>query len=99
MTIAETSLALLGYRASDKVTGYSGVITSISFDLYGCVQGALTPPAPTDGKPLEFGQWFDIHRLELEPMVPPVMPLPDFNAYGATPGTFSHGASPKSAPR
>lgn len=28
---------LLGLKAEDKVTGFKGVITTLSFDLYGCV--------------------------------------------------------------
>lgn len=56
---------LLGYRVRDKVTGFEGVVTSIGFDLYGCVQAVVTPPAK-DGKQ-EDSRWYDTHRLSIEP--------------------------------
>ena len=34
---------LLGHRAVDKITGFKGVIDSISFDLYGCIQACVRP--------------------------------------------------------
>lgn len=43
-------LALLGLKVQDKVTGFKGVISSISFDLYGCVQAAITPSVNAEGK-------------------------------------------------
>ena len=39
----EQHFKLLGMKVKDKVTGYSGVVTSLSFDLYGCVQAVITP--------------------------------------------------------
>jgi hypothetical protein len=57
-------LALLGYRVRDKVTGFEGVVTSVSFALYGCVQAIVTPAAKEDKLP--DSQWFDISRLELK---------------------------------
>ena len=32
---------LLGYKVKDSVTGFTGVVTSISFELYGCVQALV----------------------------------------------------------
>ena len=40
----------LGYRAKDKVTGFTGVISSISFYLYGCIQAIIAPGIDKDGK-------------------------------------------------
>jgi len=57
-------LELLGMKAKDCVTGAEGVITSISFDLYGCIQAVVTPGANADGK-LESGRWFDVQRLKV----------------------------------
>ena len=54
----------LGFKAKDKVTGYKGVVSSVSFDLYGCIQVVLTPPCGKDGKQ-EDGRWFDIQRIEV----------------------------------
>ncbi len=55
---------LLGYRVRDKVTGFEGVVTSIGFDLYGCVQAVVTP-ASKDGKQ-EDSRWYDTHRLAIQ---------------------------------
>ena len=65
---------LLGYVVRDVVTGTKGVVTSISFDLSGCVQGLVA--LKTENK-LDESRWFDIKRLErLE--AEPVMPVPVF---------------------
>jgi hypothetical protein len=57
-------IELLGFRATDKITGFCGVIDSICFDLYGCVQASLRPPIDKNGKlPEPF--WFDVTRLEI----------------------------------
>jgi hypothetical protein len=68
---------LLGRKAVDKVTGFSGVVSSVSYDLYGCVQVVLTPPVNKDGK-IEDGRWLDINRLEIDKRAPRVMPVPVF---------------------
>jgi len=34
-------LEMLGKEGFDVVTGFDGVITSVSFDLYGCVQAVV----------------------------------------------------------
>lgn len=56
-------IELLGLKAKDKVTGLTGVIDSICFDLYGCVQ-ATVAPAAKDGK-IENSRWFDVTRLSV----------------------------------
>jgi len=43
MNTVEAGLAMLGYNGTDKVTGMEGVVTSVGFDLYGCVQGGVGP--------------------------------------------------------
>ena len=61
---------LLGRKVRDKVTGLEGVVTSLSFDLYGCIQAVVT-------ENIEKCYWADITRLEvLDPR--PVMELPNF---------------------
>jgi len=70
-------LELLGKTARDKVTGFEGVIASICFDLYGCIQAILTPPVDKDGKKQE-GCWLDINRLTII-NDRPVMNVPDFS--------------------
>lgn len=58
----EKFLEMLGYRYIDTVTGYKGVASSLCFDLYGCVQIALSPPVDKEGK-IPDGKWFDVVRL------------------------------------
>ena len=55
----------LGKEAKDKVTGYRGILTSISFDLFGCVQYSITPFADEKDKEIKFGHWFDISRVHI----------------------------------
>ena len=70
------TLDLLGYRAKDKITGLEGVVTTISFDLYGCVQVVLHQGLDKDKRILE-QHWFDIGRLEMlkkpRVMMPPTV--------------------------
>ena len=74
--IKET-LDLLGKRATDVVTGFEGVITSISFDLYGCVMVIISPQAGENGK-MEPSKWFDKNRIRIKHACDPVMTRPDF---------------------
>lgn len=76
MANVQEHLDLLGRRATDKVTGMRGVITSISFDLYGCVQGLLNPGV-TEGNKLGELYWLDVSRLQMTDER--VMPLPRFD--------------------
>ena len=69
-------IAWLGFKAKDRVTGYVGVVSSISFDLYGCVCAVLTPATDKDGKTGD-GHWFDVKRLQ-KLGSKPVMEAPDF---------------------
>lgn len=73
MDLISTALNLLGRKARDKVTGFEGVVTTIGFDLYGCVQ-AIVNPAQKDAK-LGDPVWLDIKRLDLTESV---MAPPDF---------------------
>ena len=79
-------LDMLGLRVEDRVTGFKGVIATVGFDLYGCIQAVVNPGIGTDGK-LQDSQWFDIGRLWiLNPE--PVMPIPEFDW---TPQVLSEG--------
>ncbi len=71
-------IALFGLPVKDLVTGMEGVVTSISFDLYGCVQLLVTPGLDNDGKQQD-SHWFDVARMEVLDDTP-VMPVPDFDA-------------------
>lgn len=95
----EQTINLLGLRARDKITGYQGTITSVYFDLYGCVQAAITPDAPADATKLDHGHIFDVQRLDVADTR--VMPVPDFRqmATQGTPQTYTHGPAEKSPPK
>ena len=72
-------MALLGKKVSDKITGTEGVVTSIGFDLYGCVQAIVNPGNDKDGKARD-SLWFDVGRLNVLSDMP-VMEVPNFD-YG-----------------
>ena len=73
-----THIRKLGFRAVDRVTGFKGVIDSVGFDAYGCVQFALKPPVDKDGNPSS-GHWFDVTRLDIDESER-VIELPNFEA-------------------
>jgi len=76
MTKVEAHISKLGLKVRDQVTGLEGVITGVTFDLYGCIQCIVNPGLDKEGKPRDT-LWFDIARLH--PLSPtPVMPVPDF---------------------
>lgn len=92
--IKET-IHLLGHKAVDKVTGFAGVITSVCFDLYGCVQVVITAPAK-EGEELKSGHWFDVGRVEVSDET--VMPVPTFAAAGDNPANYDKGCAAKRLP-
>jgi hypothetical protein len=69
---------LLGLKVKDRITGNVGVVTSISYDLYGCIQALVTPGQM--GKEGEYPKqhWFDTSRLAVL-SAEPVMNVPSFN--------------------
>jgi hypothetical protein len=69
-------LDLLGMRVEDYTTGFKGVVTSVGFDLYGCIQAIVHPGIDAEGK-LRDSQWFDVNRLRVTSEAP-VMPRPEF---------------------
>ncbi len=87
-------LSLLGHKVQDKVSGYTGVISNISFDLYGCIQATVRPPVNDKGE-LSAGEWFDINRLEVL-STEPVMEQPNFKTGRIAEGR--KGADNKSVP-
>lgn len=67
-------LALLGLRVRDRITGFSGICSSVSYDLYGCIQAVIAPTVNEKGE-IPDGRWFDIARLVvIDPT--PVMNVP-----------------------
>jgi len=71
-------LDLLGLKVKDKVTGQIGIVTSISFDLYGCVQALVHPGLDKDRKLRELS-WFDVQRLQ-KLTTKALLPIPSFAA-------------------
>lgn len=69
------ALSLLGRGVRDVVRGGSGVVTSINFDLYGCIQACVSPVADKEGKYPD-PMWVDTNRLEVIESTR-VMPIPD----------------------
>lgn len=83
-------LEVLGRHAEDKVTGFKGVVESICFDLYGCVQAIVSPKAKDGRKPE--GRIFDVSRLKIKGE--PVMDRPLWDFTGRS-DEFPHGPADK----
>lgn len=75
---------LLGFKCKDVVTGFEGVVESISYDLYGCVQAAVKPKISKDTKAGDIPKsyWFDAKRLKVVGQKP-ILKIPNFSSYGA----------------
>lgn len=72
------NLGLLGLKCRDKITGIEGVVESICYDLYGCIQGCIRPyGTKKDTQEPHDGRWYDVSRFEIIDNVP-IMPVPDF---------------------
>lgn len=87
----EQFLQILGKKVTDRVTGYSGIVESVTFDLYGCVQAIVRAPV-NEKMEMQECRWFDYKRL-LDSNEERVMPLP---AFELVPGPAER---PKSADR
>jgi len=70
-------LDLLGHKVQDKVSDFNGIVISMSFDLYGCIQADVRPTElDKDGK-MRIGSWLDVNRLEVLSKKP-IMNPPNF---------------------
>ena len=72
----DKAVDLLGKKAKDKITGFSGIVTSVCFDLYGCIQIILAQQKTTK----ESSGWIDINRIIIVSHKR-IMPLPTYNHY------------------
>lgn len=54
---------IMGKTATDKISGFKGVVTAYAQYISGCNQCLLSPPVDGDGK-YQSGDWFDEQRLE-----------------------------------
>lgn len=75
----EKHLELLGYKVRDVVSGFEGIVTSISFDLFGCVQAVVRPELDKKKRTdiIPEGLYLDIKRLKRISQRP-VMTQPNF---------------------
>lgn len=55
----------LGVKATDVITGFTGIITGRAEYLTGCIQYVLCPPVDKDGK-LRESEWFDENRIMVD---------------------------------
>ena len=69
-------IELLGFAAQDKITNFEGVIDSVSFDLYGCIQVLLQPKMNDNGE-IPAGRWFDVTRVNIISQER-IVTMPDF---------------------
>ena len=68
---------LLGQRVKDKVSDYEGIVISLSFDLYGCIQADVRPMDLDKDGLLKNGLWLDVSRLKVLTKKP-LMDAPNF---------------------
>lgn len=76
-TTITNHLKLLGLKVRDKVTNFEGVVISIGFDLFGCIQ-ALVKPVVNDNYKMEDPCWLDVTRLIIVSKSP-VMKVPNYS--------------------
>ena len=50
-------LEILGMEVEDRVTRFKGVVSTVSFDLYGCIQTVVCPGIDKNGQ-LQESKWF-----------------------------------------
>jgi len=76
--IIEKSVDYLGKKVKDKITGRKGIVTSVCFDLYGCIQVVINGQKTNEkGEESTWG-WIDINRLEVL-KDKKIMERPDFS--------------------
>lgn len=92
MNTLQKAVALLGLKKQDQVTGFKGMVSSVCFDAYGCIQAVLTPEATPDGK-VPDGHWYDVKRLvDTSEGEKRIFPAPDFT------GVFGQENGPAEKP-
>lgn len=64
--IIDETIDLLGMKVKDKMTGMQGYVTSVCFDLYGCIQLIIAPDGLTkEGTAKDSFGWIDINRISI----------------------------------
>ena len=64
LTGIKAHLKMLGHKCKDKITGFSGVVTAVNYDVNGCIQALINPGVDKEGK-LRDCHWFDVTRIEI----------------------------------
>jgi len=77
MNVIDETLKLLGTHMKDVVTGEKGMVDSVSFDAYGCVQVSIRPAIKRDGTH-PVCHWFDVKRMR-PTKKGRIMPAADFS--------------------
>lgn len=73
----EKHFDLLGWKVKDKVTGFTGVVTHVGLDMFGCVQAIVLPGVDTKTvHKVPDSQWFDTSRLDKVDKKPAMNPVP-----------------------
>ncbi len=55
---------MLGKKVTDKITGFSGIVTGRVNYISGCNQALVNPPVDKDGN-IQEAAWFDEQRLNV----------------------------------
>jgi hypothetical protein len=89
-----TTFGLLGRKVRDRISGMTGVLSSIVFDVSdGLARASISPPVDKDGKHVD-GRYMAISRIEVIGDER-VMPAPAFSTespkFGQTPQQHAHG--------
>ena len=97
MDLIKETFSFLGHPVRDRVRGFTGIATSVSFDLYGCAHVLVTPPHDENRKVEEVSAsaWFDVKRLQK--CGDAIMTPPDFGAtkFGAENGPADKPGFPR----
>ena len=64
-------MIVLGSKVTDKITGFTGIVTGYVQYLTGCNQALVVPKAGKDGS-LKEANWFDEQRLVVDRKAKPV---------------------------
>lgn len=92
MKNVQKHLSLLGKKVTDKISGATGVVDSVCFDLYGCIQGSINIGVDKDGNRRD-SLWMDVSRMQVVDEAP-VMSPPDWEFGDVAEG--KHGPADKS---
>ena len=60
----QDKMMFLGKTVTDRITGFSGIVTGYVQYISGCNQVLIVPPVDGDGK-LRDAEWFDEQRIEI----------------------------------